>query len=668
MAKFNISSTCLNQTPLDWNGNKCNILNALEKARADNSQLVLFPELCISGYGCGSAFLSSDVLNNSLNVLGEIVDKTEGINAVLGLPVLVAGKVYNAAAVISNASLLGFVAKQFLSLSSPHYEPRYFAKWQKGETLSIDFRGRQVPFGDVLFDFPGLRVGVEISTDVWAKERPALSLISQGANLLVNLSASSFAFGKIERRKSKILSGIKNTSCGYVFSNLLGNEAGQVIYDGGAIFAWDGQLKFISDRLSYLDFQVTTLEMELGEVDKSVKEPMSTIVKSNYLPPFVKNSKQVVCASVWEDSQYLKEEEFSRAVSLGLYDYLRKSKAQGFVISLSGGVDSTSLACLCYLMVEFGLQSIGLKSFLQSLDHLSNLANVKTKEEIVRRLITCAYQGTRNSSDIALNASKEVASALGVEFYELDIDSLVEGYTELLSKAVEKELTWNSDDLVLQNIQARVRAPSIWMLANVKRALLLATSNRSEVAVGYCTMDGDTCGGLSPIAQVNKTFLRNWLRWLEVKGPLGVRPISQLSLVNSQEPTAELRPKSSVQTDEADLMPYEVLDYIDSLLTKSMMSPIEIFKELKGKYCNKQNKLIGHWVERFFTLWASNRWKQERYAPSFYLDDELSDPKCLNSFPILSGGYRQELHALNNYIEFIDKEERNERRRECRSK
>ncbi|HBL45124.1 MAG TPA: NAD+ synthetase, partial [Planctomycetaceae bacterium] len=114
-----------------------------------------------------------------------------------------------------------------------------------------------------------------------------------------------------------------------------------------------------------------------------------------------------------------------------------------------------------------------------------------------------------------------LAAAIGADYLKLDVDAIVEDYVELLSTALGRELNWNTDDIALQNIQARVRAPGVWMIANLRNALLLATSNRSEAAVGYTTMDGDTCGGLSPISGIDKAFLRQWLQWLEKSGPSG---------------------------------------------------------------------------------------------------------------------------------------------------
>ena len=198
----------------------------------------------------------------------------------------------------------------------------------------------------------------------------------------------------------------------------------------------------------------------------------------------------------------------------------------------------------------------------------------------------------------------------------------------------------------MQNIQARVRGPMIWYLANLQNALLLATSNRSEAAVGYTTMDGDTCGGLSPIAGIDKAFLLQWLQWLEKGGLEELGPLSALSAVNQNEPTAELRPLDLKQTDEADLMPYEVLDGIERLAIRDKKTPKEVLRLVRQQFRSYSDEQLYEWVSRFFVLWCGNQWKRERYAPSFHLDDENLDPKTWCRFPILSGGYQWELANL----------------------
>ena len=184
----------------------------------------------------------------------------------------------------------------------------------------------------------------------------------------------------------------------------------------------------------------------------------------------------------------------------------------------------------------------------------------------------------------------------------------------------------------------------------MRNALLLTTSNRSEAAVGYATMDGDTCGGLAPIAGIDKAFLLDWLKWMETTGPAGIGPLPALSAVTNLKPTAELRPASAEQTDEADLMPYRVLDAIERAAIRDKLLPIEVFDAVRPQFPQYAKQQMGNWVERFFRLWCRNQWKRERYAPSFHLDDENLDPKTWCRFPILNSGFDKELAELREYV------------------
>ena len=341
----------------------------------------------------------------------------------------------------------------------------------------------------------------------------------------------------------------------------------------------------------------------------------------------------------WETSKDIKEEEFARAVALGLFDYCRKSHSKGFVVSLSGGADSAACAVLVHLMKELAALDLG------GVDAVRRKLSLGPEQE--HPFLTTVYQSTRNSGDVTREAATRVAEATGARHFEFDVDSLVEGYKSIVEGAIGRDLSWQNDDIALQNIQARVRSPSVWMLTNITGGLLLSTSNRSEAAVGYATMDGDTSGGLSPIAGIDKAFLREWLYWMETQGPTGVDPMPALGYVNRQEPTAELRPRESGQTDESDLMPYPVLDAIERLAIRDKKMPVEVWRMLCDRLVDlySPDQLKG-WVRRFFLLWSRNQWKRERYAPSFHLDDENLDPKTWCRFPILSSGFARELSEL----------------------
>jgi len=357
-------------------------------------------------------------------------------------------------------------------------------------------------------------------------------------------------------------------------------------------------------------------------------------------------------------------QELNQAMSLGLFDYLRKARSRGFVLSLSGGADSCFCAVAVAEMVRLGVQELGVDLFKRRSGCFPGAATevqqqgaggkaaqvvlppapapeLTVNQQLVQHLLTCAYQGTVNSSDDTSNSAKELADSIGARFYHWEIDEEVSGYVGKIQGALGRELTWQTDDLALQNIQARVRAPAIWLLANVQNCLLITTSNRSEASVGYCTMDGDTAGSISPIAGVDKDFVKKWLRWAETE--LGY---AALRHVNALQPTAELRPLEDQQTDERDLMPYALLNRIERLAFYDRLSPKQVLAMLEGEDTGFDEEQLKTYVRRFYNLWSRNQWKRERYAPSFHLDDYNVDPRSWLRFPILSGGFAEELAAL----------------------
>jgi NAD+ synthase (glutamine-hydrolysing) len=661
MKLIKLAAAVLNTTPLDWNGNRDRIFEAIESAKAQGVGVLCLPEMCVCGYGCEDAYHSPGTAEMAWRVLrDEILPATRGIVVSLGLPVMFQNALFNCAALAADGRVLGFVAKRFLAGDGIHYEPRWFKPWPTGIVGSVELDGQTYPIGDIYFDVGGVRIGFEICEDAWVAKRPGGALALEGVDVILNPSASHFAFGKIETRKRFVIEGSRAFGVTYVYSNLVGNEAGRAIYDGGAIIASAGKLIAQGPRFTFRDFDVTAAVVDLASTRMSQARTASfnpaidgdsgNCVRAPEFayPPAKLEPREVSCAG-WETGPHVKEEEFARAEALALFDYLRKSRSTGFVVSLSGGADSTAVTCLVRLMVEMGVAELGLESFRAKLEYVKGIADAARPEAIVRALLTTVYQSSENSGPVTRGAAKAVADAVGARHLEFDVSQLVKDYVAMVSAGIGRKLSWESDDLALQNIQARVRAPGVWMLANLRNALLLSTSNRSEAAVGYATMDGDTSGGLSPIAGIDKNFLRRWLVWLESTGPAGLGPIAALRAVNEQAPTAELRPASMGQTDEADLMPYDLLDAIERASIRDKRTPIEVFDLMRVAYPQYAKEQLLVWVERFFRLWCRNQWKRERYAPSFHLDDENLDPKTWCRFPILSGGYERELAELREY-------------------
>ena len=656
MKLIRVGAAVLNQTPLDWGGNRERIRGAIATARAAGVSILCLPELCITGYGCEDAFHAPGTQGSALAVLEELLPDTRGMIVSLGLPLLYHGALYNTGCLIADGRILGFVGKQNLAGEGLHYEPRWFKPWPEGVRVETPIAGCSYPLGDLVFEIGGVRIGFEICEDAWVADRPGGSLARKGVDVILNPSASHFAFGKHEIRKRFVTEGSRAFNVGYVYANLLGNESGRAIYDGDAMIAAAGKLLVTGPRFSYAEWHVTQAVLDIDTIRMSRARTASfrptitpgaaeTVAAPFEYPPLAP-SRQDPAHPAWESSPRIKEEEFTRAVSLALFDYLRKSRSQGFVVSLSGGADSTGVSYLVRRLIDFGIADVGRPAFLAKLAHIRHLDAAADNRALAGRLLACVYQATRNSGDVTRNAARTVADGLGAEYFEFDVDRVVQEYIGLVSRGLNRELSWQTDDVALQNIQARSRSPSVWMLANLRGALLLATSNRSEAAVGYATMDGDTSGGLSPIAGIDKAFLRRWLRWCQTHGPEGIGPLPELGAVNDQAPTAELRPPSARQTDEDDLMPYELLDAIERAAIRDKMQPKEILLVAEAHFPQYSRPQLVTWIERFFRLWCRNQWKRERYAPSFHLDDENLDPKTWCRFPILSGGYERELAEL----------------------
>jgi len=609
-----IGGAAVNQIPFHWKNNTDNILDAIADAKRQDVKILCFPELCITGYGCEDVFLSEWLAEKAWQELLKIGDHTAGITVCLGLPVRINGITYNGVCVVSDKKILGITFKQNLANDGVHYEPRWFRPWQRGEVVDLLCGDKTIRAGDVIYEVEGIKFGFEICEDGWQKDRPGSRLLKRGVHLILNPSASHFAMGKsILREQDVVLTGAREFKCVYLFVNLLGNEAGRMIYDGDIIVAQHDKIIALNKRLSFKNYNLLACDVDF---ENSANTPLHE----------------------QEDSKD-KNQELIQAVSLALFDYLRKSKASGYVLSLSGGADSSICAVFVAEMVKRASQELGWDKFCK----IFNLEVKRINNDwrsAVGALLTCAYQGTKNSSKQTFEAAQQLAASIGATFYHWNIDEEVESYTKKLEDATGKKLNWQTDDISLQNIQARSRSPIIWLLANIKAAVLLTTSNRSEGDVGYATMDGDTSGSLAPIAALNKTFIIQWLKWAELN-----LAYDGLSFVNKLQPTAELRPLHNKQTDEDDLMPYSVLAEIEKHAILERKAPEQVYLDMVTNYTDK-TKLKAH-IKKFFKLWTANQWKRERIAPSFHLDELNVDPRTWCRFPILSSGFEEELAKLD---------------------
>lgn len=321
-----------------------------------------------------------------------------------GLPIKFEDKMYNCVAFCTNGQIQYIIPKQNLAKDGVHYEPRWFTAWEVGEKSSINLNRIEIPFGDYVIDFHNYTIGFEICEDAWRVDRPANRLCKRGVNLILNPSASHFAIDKSLSRQDLVVSSSQKYECTYIYANLLGNEAGRMIYDGELMIAKNGELKFRNELLSFKNYQLGIWDTEKDH--------------SKIADSFVSNPNQ----------------EFRKAVSLALFDYLRKSFSNGFVLSLSGGADSSTTAILVSEMIRLGIEELGLELFLEKIHKSDWYEELKMEAEvnkiITNRLLTTAYQSTENSGFATFKSAKKLANEIGAVFYHWNIDDEVNGYTQ----------------------------------------------------------------------------------------------------------------------------------------------------------------------------------------------------------------------------------------------
>lgn len=677
MKLIKVGAAVLNQTPRDWEGNFTNIRDAIELAKKEGVSVLCLPEACITGYGLEDDLFCADLTTRAIQRLARITGLCDGIVVCVGLPIRFNNALYAGVATIVDGDLAGITCKQHLAGDGIHYEPRHFKPWPTGVVAHMDLgivgMSLHIPIGDVYFNVAGIKIGYEICEDAWVARRPGIALAGKGIDIIMNPSGSHFSFGKLETRKDFVVDGSRAFNCTYIYSNLVGLEAGRAIYDGGSLIASGGKLLAIGKRFTFKNVLLTTAVIDTDTT--RTQQVRSASFEPNIVPEdrsciyapfdwssahFPETMEQSIEQESWENSPDLKHEECSRAIALALMDYMRKSRTNGFVISLSGGADSAMVTQLCAKGIELGVAELGIDKFIKKYCvNPESKAHVcpRTVKFLIRWLITTAYQATAQSSDVTKNAASAVAKELGTTHFEFDVEPMVKAYAALAEqvKNIGRPADWESaggltfedDGLVLQNLQARVRAPGIWMIANMEKKLLLTTSNMSEAAVGYATMDGDTAGCVAPIAGLPKCYIREYLRWAE-------RDLLALNLVNNQQPTAELLPSTFNQTDEKDLMPYPLLHKIEGMVVKNRYSPLEIYRRLRLEPdLHIANDTLVNYITKFFRLFSINQWKRERYALSFHMDDHNLDPRTWCRTPILTGGYEEELKDLEqNYTTY----------------
>ena len=563
-----------------------------------------------------------------------------------------------------------------LATGDVEYENRWYQGWARGrvETFTAP-DGQRLPMGSMMFEAAGIgRFAMEICEDGWKGLRPGSIFALAGAEILLNPSASWFVIGKHRVRRRMVEQISREDHVAYLYSSLLGCDATRLVFDGSCFVAVGGAVleegpRFvferdyaIIDRIVDLDALRQTRREEgswrqqVREIEDGAHGPLPECLRlagdftTTGAPPpeapywvpaptpspdpsldWLHESGQIARAPTDQDLPHL---EMELALAMSLRDYLKKTGLRGVTLALSGGRDSGMVAMLVQRALHYdnpGLDAAALK-------------------EKVGASFVCAYMATDNSGSKTRSAARGLAEALGARYHDMNIQTAVDAHLALTEQTIGRKLSWDDpvDDIALQNVQARLRGSLIWMLANLDRFLLLSTSNKSEAGVGYTTMDGDTSGGISPIADVPKSLVTLWLRWAQV-----FHGVDALAAITEMEPTAELRPPEDEQTDEGDLMPFVVLDQLLYHFVQRGRDPLELFQVLwprfQERYAGDPSAFAAH-IRKFVRLLCFAQWKRERFAISFRVTAFDLDPKTGFRFPPVQAPFTEELADMDAYV------------------
>ncbi len=489
----------INTTNGDLANNTRKIIQAIEKARSDGSDIVVFPEVATHGYTSQDWFQDADIIAHSTDPLREIVPETTGITAIIGTirpnENTDGRRLFNSAAIMHDGELLGFADKSLLPEYDVFDDPRYF---EPGDARRI-------------FDINGTKLGVVVCEDFWNdktfwRERlyehdPTDEVVAMGADIIVSINASPYNKGKIKLRCDMVAHRAKLQKKPIVFVNLVGGNDG-IIFDGASL---------IADEEGDIILQATAFEEFVETVEFDVRKPDARGITGNEI------------------------ESIREALVLGIRDYAHKNGFKKVLLGLSGGIDSALVAALA-------TEALGPENLL------------------------CVMMPSPFSSEGSVKHSEELVKNLGCDSRIVPIS---DAFDVLLKQMDLHKPSKGGESLAAENMQSRIRGVILMAISNSEGRLLLSTGNKSELAVGYCTLYGDTNGGLAVLGDVLKTEVWQIARHINEKAGREIIP----NQIIDKAPSAELAPN---QFDQDSLPPYELMDPILKMYFEQKASPNEI--------------------------------------------------------------------------------------------
>lgn len=573
--------------------NAKNIISLIKEAHSNGASLIVFPELSITAYTCNDLFFQTELLDNAIEELLNIVDKTKNLNivCVIGLPFSVGVSIYNCAAVILNGEILGIVPKSNIPNYSEFQEARYFAEGCDYETITIN--NKQIPFGtDIMFScksVKGFTFGVEICEDLWVAASPSCKLALCGCNIIANPSASNEIIGKATYRRDLVKNQSSNLICAYLYANPSPDESTtdmvmsshNIICECGTILR---ESQIFSTGIIYADIDLQRIEYDryrnntFTSNDKHIKNiwfdiPIKDIKlnriyqKNPFIPPIDYNLHQ-------------RCEDIINIQSIALVKRLKNTNIKHIVIGLSGGLDSTLALIVCINAFDkLGLDKKGIFA------------------------ISMPCFGTTNTTK---TNAHNLAISFGVNFDEIDITKSIEQHF--------KDIKHKKDDYdtAFENAQARERTQVLMDIANKKNALVIGTSDLSEIALGFSTYNGDHMSMYSVNCSVPKTLIKHIIEYT-AKISDKSRAKILYDIINTPI-SPELLPsnnESISQKTEEIIGPYELHDFFLYYMIRFGFSKKKIIRIALIAFSDIYDEItITKWLNIFISRFYKSQFKR----------------------------------------------------------
>ncbi|HEX5028530.1 MAG TPA: NAD+ synthase [Gaiellaceae bacterium] len=522
----------------DLAGNRSKIIEGVAAARSAGADLVVFPELAVTGYPPEDLLLRPGFVREARASVDEIAAAADGIVALVGTPWF-ERDLTNACAVCAGGEVRAVYHKHFLPNYGVFDEHRYFAE------------GRSL----VLLGLGDTSIGITICEDVWQPGPPATDLALAGAQLIVNLSASPFHVGKAEEREDMLVTRARDTSSFVAFCNLVGGQD-ELIFDGHSA---------VLDDAGEVIARAAGFEEELLVVDLDPRDAIGRRLRDARRRELERSREGTPAVEIFELAPLREQsheleaptrpfepepEQMRLALTLGLRDYVEKNGFADVVVGVSGGIDSAVTAALC-------------------------------ADALGAARVHCVSMPSRYSSEGTRSDARAVAEALGCSFREIPIESTVVSFHEALAPEIEGGLT----GLAAENLQARVRGVLLMALSNTYGWLVVSTGNKSELAVGYSTLYGDMVGGFALLKDVFKTDVYRLAEHLNERAGRELIPRSTID----RAPSAELRDD---QRDEDSLPPYDALDPVLEAYVEDDRSREELLTEFDASVVERALALV----------------------------------------------------------------------------